>query len=296
MIENPPWADRILKTHWAQITAASPVPLLELGAYQGVARQDPMGLGIKGRSKVESDAMLGCGHYGCVLATADKGVVMKLTSDPTEAKFITEAMRLSLWPTGIVRYQQILPLEDTHKKRPVFVIWREAAREVGQAFSAALKRPRDDYQTRTIYEAERRLGQWLELGRIARVLVTNATDPAKTIAAAKAKRDWAWRTFDFEALEGSRLDERLVIPKYLRRWKGPDALALAIRGLGIVCEMGGSEPFMTEVFDALETYLNEDLLLADVHTGNLGIVDREDYTGGVKVITDPGHLVDLRAP
>lgn len=297
MIENPPWTDRVLKTHWDAIVAASPVELHPRAAYGMQTVDLDAGRFISARGKVKKDApaVLGCGHYGCVMATQSPQVVLKLTTDPSEAFFIQEALRLNLWPVGIVRYQKVLPLDDSHKKRRVFAIWREAAREVGQVFSAALKRPRDDYTTRTIYEAERRLGQWLELGRIARVLVTNATDPAKTIAAAKAKRDWAWRMFNFEVLEGSRLDSHMGIPQYLRRWRGPDALALTLRGLGIVCELGGSEPFMTEVFEALGEYLNEDLLLADVHAGNIGVADREDYRDGVKVITDPGHLIDLRA-
>lgn len=291
MIENPPWSDRILKAHWDAIVAASPVPLGDREAFLGRKWEDPAGNGWR-KGKRESEAFLGCGHYGCVMATQDPKVVFKLTTDPSEAKFITEATRMNLWPTGIVRYLQILPLPDSHKARPVFAIWRESAREVGQVFSAALKRPRDDYQTRTIYEAEHRLLQWLELGRQARETLKRGCP--SVLEAARERRQWAWDMFDWSELDRSRHPVNEIVPKYLRRWKSDQRLAITLRALEVVCEMGGSEPFMTEVFDTLGTYLAEDLLLADVHAGNIGVADREDYTDGVRVITDPGHLVDLR--
>jgi hypothetical protein len=51
------------------------------------------------------------------------------------------------------------------------------------------------------------------------------------------------------------------------------------------------------VGDAMLQYLNEGLLLADVHQDNVGKVRRKDeYSGDdlvQNVITDPGHMVPL---
>lgn len=283
MIENPPWVDRVLRTHWAALNAASPVPLYDLERFGGRAHEVRYG-----------GEELGCGSYGCVLDTKDPGVVFKLTTDPTEAQFITEAMRLGEPPTGIVRYLQILPLEDSHKNRPVFAIWREAARGVGSQLGYYL---RNDYDRRIAAEAEHRLGQWIYVARIARTIVHNARHPSATIADAKQNENWAWQDFEFETIEHSRLDLHQIITKYFSRWRGGQKLAMCLRALEVVSEMGENEAFMPEVFGALGFYLDAGLLLADIHWGNIGkVFDREDYQDGVRVITDPGHLVDLRIP
>ena len=56
-----------------------------------------------------------------------------------------------------------------------------------------------------------------------------------------------------------------------------------------------NEPFGYEVGTALHDLLVDgEILLADVHLGNIGKVTRPDYGDGLVVITDPGHAVFLK--
>lgn len=277
MVENPPWVDRVLRTHWAALNQASPVPLFELS-------------GRKNAMKYQGEE-LGCGHYGCVLTVNHPGVVLKLTTDPSEAQFITESMKLGEPPTGIVRYLQILPLEDSHKNRPVFAIWREAAYGVGTQMDEAtysyLERM-DAYDQRLARESKRRLEQWLYTASDVRATIQRGGP--QMLAATRLNRDWAWDQFEWDVFD------KVYALKTARtnKFRGPQRVAYGLRALQVVAEMGENEAFMPEVFGALGFYLDRGLLLADVHWGNIGKVNREDYQNGVRVITDPGHLVDVR--
>jgi hypothetical protein len=106
------------------------------------------------------DDELGCGIFGCVLATNDPHVVLKLSADEDEAVFVAWTLSLAgEAPTeGIVRYLEILGTEWTYgipyydeaareraKRDPyaspaeplgytqerVYLIWRERALHVG---------------------------------------------------------------------------------------------------------------------------------------------------------------------
>ena len=103
---------------------------------------------------------LGCGAFGCVLATGDPELVLKLTNDEDEAVFVAWLLSLGEQPPywGIVRYHGILDTGWTHGvpvfdpkaverherdayasspqpidyvQRPVRLIWRERAVHVG---------------------------------------------------------------------------------------------------------------------------------------------------------------------
>jgi hypothetical protein len=77
----------------------------------------------------------GSGYYGTVLPTHTKGTVLKITSDPTEAKFAYAAKRLRHYPAGIVKYGPVFELGGSHDGRPIFALWREEAYDVGDAVS-----------------------------------------------------------------------------------------------------------------------------------------------------------------
>jgi len=72
----------------------------------------------------------GCGSYGCVMPTSEPGLVMKLTSDVSEAWFIARAREID-YIGGIVEYKKIFALPTKHKGRPLFVLWRTEARYIG---------------------------------------------------------------------------------------------------------------------------------------------------------------------
>src|SRR5688572_6335160 len=92
-----PWVDRTLKSVWGPLALATDpawMPRAKIG---------------KRSVSVEE---YGCGHYGCVMPTAGvPGVVVKITTDPTEAAFITAALQLGQDEySGLVRYVAIYQL------------------------------------------------------------------------------------------------------------------------------------------------------------------------------------------
>lgn len=72
----------------------------------------------------------GCGAYGCVYPTLDPGIVMKVTTDDTEAEF-AEKFANSLPVKICVVYHAAIRLSVEHEGQPVFLLWRESAQEVG---------------------------------------------------------------------------------------------------------------------------------------------------------------------
>lgn len=79
----------------------------------------------------------GCGAYGCVLPTLDDGTVLKVTTDVTEAQFAGE-LAATLIAKICVDYRMVMQLAERYKKRPVFLLWRESAEDVGKMEDNAL--------------------------------------------------------------------------------------------------------------------------------------------------------------
>jgi hypothetical protein len=84
--------------------------------------------------------LLGCGAYGCVYRTGTPGVVLKVTYDQTEGRFVREAIAIGSFPEGIVRYDLLIdddaglrgvegfwdpPVVSSELR--IFLLWREAA-------------------------------------------------------------------------------------------------------------------------------------------------------------------------
>jgi hypothetical protein len=63
----------------------------------------------------------------------------------------------------------------------------------------------------------------------------------------------------------------------------------------VVEMMRHNNPVVSSVGMAMDFYLDEGIVLADVHLNNIGKVQEEDYDGLVTAITDPGHAVFLNA-
>lgn len=80
---------------------------------------------------VPGEPELGCGVYGCVYQTADPSVVLKLTSDDTEAEF-AQHIRPMMAPDIAVRYHKTIPLSHKSPRGAwLFLLWRESASHVG---------------------------------------------------------------------------------------------------------------------------------------------------------------------
>jgi hypothetical protein len=72
----------------------------------------------------------GCGVYGCVLPSLDPKIVIKLTTDDSEADFAKNlASKLAAQVT--VKYHLIAALPEKHKRMATFMLWRDSADHVG---------------------------------------------------------------------------------------------------------------------------------------------------------------------
>lgn len=122
LVPNPPWVARALGDSYETINDHVPPawhPQLERVTGKGST-------GITARVHE-----FGCGAYGCVIATLDDSVVIKITSDPTEAEFATELAPQLAAPICVV-YKMVLRLKYKVSGRPVHLMWREAAFNVGK--------------------------------------------------------------------------------------------------------------------------------------------------------------------
>jgi hypothetical protein len=239
------------------------------------------------RRKVDS---LGCGHYGCVFLTNTPGLVIKISSDPSEAEFVKAAVKIGEWPVGIVRYQAVLDLPGTHRNRGVFIIWREEAFDIGKVYDTG----QDWHAAR---EFSRYHTAYLNAARFVRGLSRKSAGRFKESAfprqrqEAAAYEDWAWNNVIWEdgLASGSTFG--------FMRYRGAQRLAAALRICHICFELMENTNYAHEVGAALGFYLDQGILLADVHLGNIGRVERDDPNYGPQihnVITDPGHAVFLR--
>ncbi len=138
---------------------------------------------------------------------------------------------------------------------------------------------------------------------------------AKMIADKRLKKDastyWSWMNQQLSYYDrmiseyGTHWGEEYSPPEYgyysgdkithalLRRHKGQtDRFGWLVAICNqISMEMINSNSAATLVGGALFDYLEAGMLLADVHTSNVGLVDRFTYS---YVITDPGHAVTLK--
>jgi hypothetical protein len=73
----------------------------------------------------------GCGAYGCVLPTLDRSVVLKVTTDSTEAEFASQ-LAADLVAPIVVEYYMAVSLAARHEGRPIYLLWREGADDVGK--------------------------------------------------------------------------------------------------------------------------------------------------------------------
>lgn len=275
-----PWVDRSMKTVWQRIVDASPKP-------EWVPRLEP--------GRKFSLTEYGCGHYGCVFPTSDPEVVAKLTSDPTEAFFVAAAMSIGTFPEGIVRYYGIYRIPGAmHRGRPLFVLWREEATKVGEALRSPYSggvvkflpeedRARAQYDVRSREKAAKSLSVFKDYAGAVRDTLKRAADPFAMVEESKRYNDWAWR-YVSEA-------EGVGRPLVLDRFKGAQKVALVLTYLERIAVEMENEYLADQIGGALKFYLDEGLLLADVHTGNIGLV--EGRVGSSPIITDPGHAVPL---
>jgi hypothetical protein len=269
-----PWSDKILNNAWDRVGTAVPESWLP-------ARE------ARSRTKFTE---LGCGNFGCVMPTSDPGVVLKLTSDKSEAQFARIAMEYD-WVPGIVTYHKVVQVADAERRRrPVYLLWRQAADDVGflQRSGVAWGNPGDDYDKRMANKAAdylmklKREGMTVQdkMGRAMK----NAASPEERVAL--MERAWAayMQSGDrhFRAAQEGRT-----------HWRGDGR---GVSAIGDACVVAND--FMGELInnsvgyaigEGAQFYLEEQqILLADLHLGNIG-----KDADGTALIIDPGVAIQV---
>ena len=270
---NPAWVDRTLTKRWK--------------AIEGI-----VGHGLMPREKKGVMVEYGCGAYGCVLPTHESNVVLKITTDDSEAEFAAAAMQLASetdmgFPPGMVGYYGVFDLDVSYSSRPVYLLWREEAHHVGAIVKQeAPKRwayynkefGRDDVE-RFVFE----LQDFLLAAQEVQDVFDKVPERSRKMLLERLqhfRQDGSaglWKGTPLDAVTGSA-----------------DLIAQKLPQLAQLSAVIESSQMAFSVGTALGYYLDHGLLLADVHQGNIGEVgDYEDDDDWGFAITDPGNMVPL---
>jgi len=90
-----------------------------------IERAEPAIARLHGRDFLPRDwTMLGCGVFGCVLFARKHGIVCKVTLDGSEAFFARAQAKLGKYMPGVCRYWE--PVRVESKVGPIWIVWRES--------------------------------------------------------------------------------------------------------------------------------------------------------------------------
>jgi hypothetical protein len=219
------------------------------------------------------------------MPTSDPGVVIKVTTDATEASFVAAylSMSQSQRPVGIVPYHRILAIRnESHLKRPVFVLWRDEAQYVGDVAHWIAEKARDfekKYYSDSYKKVMRLIGNCLDAGREIRKRIVNRPDAAEVLREATSRMDAVWQR-GYPPRTGSSRAESIA---WFMCVFDQNAQELT------------SEPMGNYVGQGLHDAFEAGLLLADVHLNNIGMPSGPlaEEIGMTPIITDPGHAIAL---
>jgi len=219
----------------------------------------------------------GCGHYGCVYPTYDPEVVMKVTTDETEAEFAADLAATLVRPICVI-YRQVVALAARHKKRAVHLLWRESATHVGD-LEKVLGGLAVDY-----LHAQHAAAQFAYAALGGHVTSTWLE---------KHRESWqgsANATFGFvDLVDVNDVFEQLAVVKMERvHDMARTALSLWVSSVDKMARQTKIPQLRRLADGMLEVYTQQHIFFGDVHSGNVGLVARAD--GGHWVITDPGHV------
>ena len=303
-LASTPWVDRTMRSVWERLKGIVPsdewLPLLAPGR----------------RFAVEE---LGCGHYGCVMPTGAPDIVFKLTSDVAEARFVAMAktVRPKQWYEGVVEYHGLYHIHDsTFRNRPLFVLWRQEAYDVGiltalvggwsTSTSVARLAPRfDDYSQRELKkEALPLLDQFKDEATVARNYIlprlrSLAQGEPATIGRGKTvttREDFLKAVWDsYERAEYQQItvrnkwtyreEEVFGAPKWV---KGIYRTGVALANCHAISDHLENTAGIYLVGRAFGNVMDDGLLMADVHLNNIGFNSDNEL-----LITDPGHVVEF---
>jgi hypothetical protein len=299
MLQNPPWADKLIHDNWPQIS--------KFAAKHGLP--DPMPSLSASRNVLWHE--YGCGKWGCAYPTPNKDVVCKLTSDPTEVKAVVEVYALpeDVDLGGFAEYYAILPLtgkrkpEGEREATPVYLLWREAA-DCGENIEMLVKSMRREGQDSRVVDAYDASWQLLLNAQACAAVLKHLHDQARD------KEAFMWETinnFPYGVEQASKMRGVLtkLVKDRLHKTRTPvtnpaegvtpaEHAAFMWVSLELLFdELIGLQPVapLKRVAETMQQLLRHNILLADVHDANVCEVQRGDEKPWV--IIDPGNAVRL---
>lgn len=233
----------------------------------------------------------GSGHYGTIYPTQIKGIVCKITTDASEARFVANALSIGKFPGGIVQYYHVISLKRRYKNRPVYALWREEVQP--PTLAGAPEKPDTMIFTEILHSAK-------QVGAEIRQTVLRASTTGyklsqlyPRIAKAADMADHGdqpeYLTPDFSVLEHQNATYKWLVDLNLKKPRLEAKLSALFYAFRTCAQnMHMSYAFLPGA--ALEFYQNHDMILADVHGSNvMKEIDGDDDW----LISDPGHMVEL---
>jgi hypothetical protein len=120
-VTNPPWVAEVIAASYETLEDTIPPAWLPRLVE----------LGVQGKRLGAEVIEYGCGVYGCVIPTVDPKVVLKLTTDATEAEFAADFADNLAAPV-CVKYRMVIKTRARYEGSRVYLLWRDSAQHVGQ--------------------------------------------------------------------------------------------------------------------------------------------------------------------
>jgi hypothetical protein len=280
---NPPWIDKVLHANWAELERRVGTAMMPIHATSGPPRKTDPGY-----------TEYGCGHYGCVFATGTKNVVCKVTSDESEIRFVNYCIDNKItFPEGIVTYYAIAKVSDKHWKRPVSVLWRQEAWDVGELTTSKLRGRHIDWKEQEEIDTHRLTASISTCG--ATVRESLGRKPAAILSSFKS-HDQMDRARNIAGEFELTAPDPMMLDTMLQNLPGPERRAqVAISLYHLLSEILENDSATGyRIGQAFSYFFDHGILLADVHRNNIGkILPRSEDEGSdlYWAITDPGHAV-----
>jgi hypothetical protein len=236
--------------------------------------------------KKASAVKYGCGSFGCVMPTDDPAVVLKITTDPSEAIFASAAIRIGTFPQGIVKLHQIAGASQVNMKR----IYQEPRRESAYfLWREAVARPckPEDF---TPAERNRLEKLFQPINAFYRAWIPVQLDPKASI---RTHESWARQQLD-PIIALRKLDRSQAEDAPLQR------ASLLYLHLLTSLEKRQTDPLWGHVAEAALFYAKLGLLLYDIDPENIGWLTPDTreppvlYDVGLSKVIDPtwyGHHI-----
>jgi hypothetical protein len=266
---NPPWSNELLVKNWDRI-----VHTVGLGCAPKLKKH-------QGRSLRAVE--YGTGKYGVVIPSNHPGVVIKITSDETEARFVEAMLRLRHQPPGIVGYHALYKLEGVRrvtktrggKGYPVYIIWRDEAYRIG-----GWRTHKSAIQLATYLHA------YMEYAYAAARIIWDSQKDIRHSAMRLRQSKYPKKSVDRQ-----HINERKIKAEIRKHKNSADRLAYCIAYAESIAFRLAMDGFGNEIGSLLYDMIRHGVLMADVHSDNIGYNRQKD---GSLVITDPGNVAFLK--